>query len=55
MGFLVMDEMFDCWTVAKNPYDYHLYFRDSGRSTDTREHRHARPQPPQHRGLQRRQ
>jgi beta-galactosidase len=28
MGFLVMDEMFDCWTVGKNPYDYHLYFRD---------------------------
>lgn len=28
MGFLVMDELFDCWTVAKNPYDYHLYFRD---------------------------
>jgi len=28
MGFLVMDEMFDCWTVAKNPYDYHLYFRE---------------------------
>ncbi len=28
MGFLIMDEMFDCWTVAKNPYDYHLYFRD---------------------------
>src|SRR5215469_3669118 len=28
LGFLVMDEMFDCWTVAKNPYDYHLYFRD---------------------------
>ena len=27
MGFLVMDEMFDCWTVAKNRYDYHLYFR----------------------------
>ena len=26
LGFLVMDEMFDCWTVAKNPYDYHLYF-----------------------------
>jgi beta-galactosidase len=26
MGFLVMDEMFDCWTVAKNPFDYHLYF-----------------------------
>ncbi len=28
MGFLVMDEMFDVWTVAKNPYDYHLDFRD---------------------------
>ena len=28
MGFLVMDEMFDCWTVAKNPYDYHLFFRE---------------------------
>jgi beta-galactosidase len=26
MGFLVMDEMFDCWTVGKNPYDYHLNF-----------------------------
>jgi beta-galactosidase len=34
MGFLVMDEMFDCWTVAKNPYDYHLYFRDWSQ-TDT--------------------
>ncbi len=28
MGFLVMDEMFDAWTGAKNPYDYHLNFRD---------------------------
>ncbi len=28
MGFLVMDEMFDCWTVAKNPYDYHLFFNE---------------------------
>ena len=27
MGFLVMDEFFDCWTVAKNPYDYHLFFK----------------------------
>ncbi|MGA8939085.1 MAG: glycoside hydrolase family 2 TIM barrel-domain containing protein [Acidobacteriaceae bacterium] len=27
MGFLVMDELFDCWTVGKNPYDYHLYFK----------------------------
>ena len=28
MGFVVMDEMFDQWTVAKNPYDYHLFFRE---------------------------
>ncbi|HLZ53420.1 MAG TPA: glycoside hydrolase family 2 TIM barrel-domain containing protein [Verrucomicrobiae bacterium] len=28
MGFLVMDEMFDCWTVGKNPCDYHLYFNE---------------------------
>jgi beta-galactosidase len=28
LGFLVMEEMFDCWTVGKNPYDYHLYFKD---------------------------
>ncbi|HEX8142504.1 MAG TPA: glycoside hydrolase family 2 TIM barrel-domain containing protein [Pyrinomonadaceae bacterium] len=28
MGFLVMDELFDAWTVAKNPFDYHLYFRE---------------------------
>jgi beta-galactosidase len=28
MGFVVMDELFDCWTVAKNPYDYHLYFKE---------------------------
>lgn len=27
MGFLVMDEFFDCWTVGKNPFDYHLYFK----------------------------
>jgi beta-galactosidase len=26
MGFLVMDEFFDCWTVGKNSFDYHLYF-----------------------------
>lgn len=28
MGFLVMDEFFDCWTKGKNTYDYHLYFKD---------------------------
>ena len=36
MGFLVMDEMFDCWTVAKNPYDYHLYFNEWS-ETDARD------------------
>lgn len=28
MGFLVMDEFFDCWTVAKNPFDYAQFFRE---------------------------
>jgi beta-galactosidase len=28
MGFIVMDELFDQWTLAKNPYDYHLYFNE---------------------------
>jgi beta-galactosidase len=28
MGFIVMDELFDCWTVAKNPHDYHRYFKE---------------------------
>ena len=28
MGMLVMDEAFDCWEIAKNPQDYHLYFKD---------------------------
>jgi beta-galactosidase len=28
MGFLVMDEMFDCWTVGKTPFDYHLDFNE---------------------------
>ncbi len=35
MGFLVMDEFFDCWTVGKNPYDYHLYFRDWSEGDET--------------------
>ena len=26
MGFLVMDELFDQWTKAKNPFDYHKDF-----------------------------
>ncbi|MDI7776402.1 glycoside hydrolase family 2 TIM barrel-domain containing protein [Asticcacaulis sp. EMRT-3] len=28
MGFVVMDEAFDMWTVAKNPEDYHQFFSD---------------------------
>ena len=42
MGFLVMDEMFDCWTVGKESLgrqplaDYHLYFNDWS-STDERD------------------
>ncbi|HTR41960.1 MAG TPA: beta-galactosidase GalB [Pseudomonadales bacterium] len=28
MGFLVMDEMFDCWQRKKTPYDFHLIFDD---------------------------
>ena len=42
MGFLVMDELFDCWTVAKPTLggeslaDYHLYFDDWSK-TDVRD------------------
>ena len=36
MGFLVMDENFDAWTVAKRPFDYHLYF-DEWSKTDTQD------------------
>ena len=28
MGFLVMDEAFDCWLQGKRPNDYHLLFSD---------------------------
>jgi beta-galactosidase len=28
MGFLVMDELFDQWTGAKNPFDYHKDFEE---------------------------
>jgi len=27
MGFIVMDEAFDCWEWEKVKYDYHLYFK----------------------------
>ncbi|AYD46520.1 glycoside hydrolase family 2 TIM barrel-domain containing protein [Arachidicoccus soli] len=27
MGFIVIDEAFDCWEDGKNKYDYHLYFK----------------------------
>jgi beta-galactosidase len=28
MGFVVMDEAFDCWERGKSKYDYHLYFKE---------------------------
>lgn len=28
MGFLVMDEIFDCWNREKTPFDYHWIFSD---------------------------
>jgi beta-galactosidase len=28
MGFIVMDEAFDCWEVGKVDFDYHLYFKE---------------------------
>ena len=28
LGMLVIDEAFDMWRIANNPYDYHLYFDD---------------------------
>lgn len=28
LGFVVMDELFDQWNVAKTPNDYHLFFSD---------------------------
>jgi beta-galactosidase len=36
MGFLVMDELFDCWEVGKNPHDYHLFFAEWSK-TDVRD------------------
>jgi beta-galactosidase len=31
LGFVVMDELYDQWNVAKTPYDYHLFFGDWSR------------------------
>ena len=36
MGFIVMDENFDVWTVKKREYDYHRYF-DEWSHADTRD------------------
>jgi len=36
MGFLVMNEAFDCWTVRKNPYDYAQFFNEWAK-TDLRD------------------
>ncbi len=27
MGFIIMDEAFDCWEEGKEKYDYHLFFK----------------------------
>jgi len=36
LGMLVLDEAFDMWENAKNPEDYHLYFKDwSGRDLES--------------------
>lgn len=32
LGLLVMDEFTDVWNIGKNPYDYHLWFRDHWRA-----------------------
>ena len=31
LGLLVMDEFTDVWNIGKNPYDYHLFFRECWR------------------------
>ncbi len=36
MGFIVMDETFDVWTVKKRAHDYHLYFNEWSK-IDTRD------------------
>ena len=36
MGFLVMNELFDCWTMKKNPHDYSLFFKEWAK-TDLRD------------------
>lgn len=28
LGLMVMDEFTDVWNIGKNPYDYHLFFRE---------------------------
>ena len=48
MGFLVMDEMFDSWTVAKNPVRLSPLLPRMVARRYAR-HRAARPQSPQHR------
>ena len=36
MGFIVMDETFDAWTVKKREHDYHRYFEEWSK-IDTRD------------------
>ena len=54
LGFLVMDEAFDCWDQAKNTYDYGRFFNQWSHDRHRR-HGHARPQPPEHHHLEHRQ
>ena len=45
LGILVMDEFFDCWTVGKNPYDYHLDFDDWSKADESDTIRRDRNHP----------
>jgi beta-galactosidase len=56
LGLLVMDEVWDAWTVGKNHANYgvHLLFPEWWEA-DTRDTVPARPQPPERGALERRQ
>jgi len=44
MGFLVLDEIFDCWERKKTPLDFHLIFPDWS-EPDLRGAHPPRPEP----------
>jgi beta-galactosidase len=35
LGIMIMDEVFDCWSVGKVPYDYAMYFNSSAQQDVT--------------------